>query len=476
MRRVVTSMYKPTIGIEIHCELKTNTKMFSGARVSFEALPNHCVNEVDIALPGTLPSLNKKGVELAVRACLGLGMEIDSLLRFDRKNYFYSDLAKGFQITQQFFPLGKNGKLEIVVDDVWKEIGITRLHMEEDTAKQYHEEDCTLIDFNRSGVGLIEIVSKPQIHSGAEAAAYVTGLRELLLYLDVSDCKMEEGSLRCDVNVSVSNSDVLGTKVEIKNLNSVSNVQKAIDFEIKRQIEILDAGGEIVQETRRFDEGSQTTVSMRKKEGVIDYKYFCEPNIRPILLSDEWLRQIELSLVELPMMRRKRYLNQGLSLINADILVANPDWGNFVDELVKLGCNLVDATNLVLSELLGMIKLKEELKTVFDVNEVAKLIVYLKNKKLSSKQAKVVIPELFNFKSSVDDVIKAKNLVLISDENVIIGWIDEVLGQNPQIKVDYLNGKDHALKYAMGQVMKLSKGQVDPALANTLLLNKLREG
>lgn len=475
MRKVATNMYKPTIGIEIHCELKTKTKMFSQGQVSFDALPNHCVNEVDIALPGILPCLNKKGVELALRACLGLGMEIDSLLRFDRKNYFYSDLAKGFQITQQAFPIGKNGKLEIVVDDCFKEIGITRLHMEEDTAKQYHEDRVSLLDFNRSGVGLIEIVSMPQIHSGKEAAAYVSGLRELLLYLDVSDCKMEEGSLRCDVNVSVSNSDKLGTKVEIKNLNSISNVQKAIDYEVKRQIELLENGNQVVQETRRFDEASQTTVSMRKKEGEIDYKYFCEPNIRPIKLDDFWIQQIKSSLVELPMARRKRYLDAGLSIINADILVANPDWASFIDQLVNLDCDLVDATNLVLSELLGMIKMKEELNSVFDVNEVAKLIGYLKSKKLSSKQGKVVVAELFNKKMVVDDIIKAKNLVLITDKNVINQWIDEVLSQNPQVKVDYLAGKNHALKFAMGQVMKLSKGQVDPALANELIMAKLSE-
>lgn len=468
-------MYKPTIGIEIHCELKTKTKMFSQGQVSFDALPNHCVNEVDIALPGILPCLNKKGVELALRACLGLGMEIDTLLRFDRKNYFYSDLAKGFQITQQAFPIGKNGKLEIVVDGVFKEIGITRLHMEEDTAKQYHEDKVSLLDFNRSGVGLIEIVSMPQIHSGQEAAAYVTSLRELLLYLDVSDCKMEEGSLRCDVNVSVSKSDELGTKVEIKNLNSISNVQKAIDYEIKRQEELLENGTNIIQETRRFDEASQTTISMRKKEGEIDYKYFCEPNICPIQLHEDWINEIQSKLVELPMERRKRYLDAGLSLINADILVANPDWAGFIDELVGLGCDLVDATNLTLSELLGMIKMKEELKTVFDVHEVAKLISYLKEKKLSSKQAKVVVAELFNKQMSVDEVIKVKNLVLITDEKLINQWIDEVLVQNPQVKVDYLAGKNHALKFAMGQVMKLSKGQVDPALANELVLAKLSE-
>ena len=263
------SNYFVTIGIEIHCELKTKTKMFSSAPTSFGEVANTCVNEIDLGHPGTLPCVNKHAIELAIKACTGMHCAIDPLVRFDRKNYYYSDLPKGYQITQQFFPIGKDGYVEIDVDGEKKKIGIERIHMEEDTAKQFHKETGTYIDFNRAGTPLIEIVSRPDMHSAKEAAAYVETLRKNLFYLNVSDVKMEEGSMRCDVNISLSaDENTLGTKVEIKNLNSIANVQKAVQAEIERQSALLDSGEEVEQATRRFDEAQKTTILMRKKEEI----------------------------------------------------------------------------------------------------------------------------------------------------------------------------------------------------------------
>ena len=281
--------FETVIGLEVHCELTTNSKMFSSSPVTFGKDPNTQVNEVDLGMTGTLPVLNKKGVEYALRVCHTLNMEINELLRFDRKNYYYSDLPKGFQITQDRYPIGRNGTMEIEVDGKKKIIEIERLHMEEDTAKQLHFDDHTLIDYNRAGIPLIEIVTKPTIRSGKEAAAYLEKLRSIFLYTEVSDAKMEEGSMRCDVNISIRpyGSDQFGTRTEIKNLNSISNVQKAIEFEASRQEKILLAGGEVLQETRRFDEALKETVLMRSKGDAVDYKYYPEPNILPIRLDHQ---------------------------------------------------------------------------------------------------------------------------------------------------------------------------------------------
>ena len=287
--------YETVIGIEIHCELKTKTKMFSGAPVAFGKVANTCVNEIDLGHPGCLPCVNKEAVRLAIKAATALHCEIDTLVRFDRKNYYYSDLPKGFQITQQFHPIGSGGWLEIETSQGKKKIRLNRMHMEEDTAKQFHTQEGTLIDFNRAGTPLVEIVSEPDMRSGEEAAAYVEKLRMILLYLGVSDVKMEEGSMRCDVNISLrpEGSETFGVKTEIKNLNSISNVQKAIDAEVERQRAILEAGGEVEQATRRYDETQKTTIMMRKKEGNVDYKYFPEPNIFPIRLDDRWIADIQ---------------------------------------------------------------------------------------------------------------------------------------------------------------------------------------
>ena len=346
--------YETVIGIEIHCELKTKTKMFSSAPVAFGEVANTCVNEVDLGHPGTLPCVNKEAVRLAVKAATALRCEIDPLVKFDRKNYYYSDLPKGFQITQQFHPIGRNGCITIETEDGKKDIRINRIHMEEDTAKQFHSDAGTLIDFNRAGTPLVEIVSEADMRSGSEAAAYVEKLRTLLYYLGVSDVKMEEGSMRCDVNVSIRpvGSTAFGTKTEVKNLNSISNVQKAIDAEVERQIQLVENGEKVEQATRRYDETQKTTILMRKKEGNVDYKFFPEPNITPIRLSDEWISEIQENMEELPDERKARYMGQNeLSAYDADVLVSNRELSDFYDEVIKHTKAYKKAANWVIVEL-----------------------------------------------------------------------------------------------------------------------------
>ena len=318
--------FETVIGIEFHLQLKTKTKMFSPAQNISNAAPNTHVHPIDMGFPGVLPQVNKKAVELALIACQALHCEIDTLLCFDRKNYFYADLPKGYQITQDKRPIGKNGYILIDVDQEEKKIEIERIHLEEDTAKQLHFDTYTLLDYNRCGVPLVEIVTKPTIRSGKEAAAYVEQLKNTLLYLDVSDCKMEDGSLRCDVNVSIRpyGQKEFGTKVEIKNLNSISNVEKAIDYEVKRQKSLILKNQQVEMETRRFDEQTKTTVLMRKKTSAVDYKYFTEDNILPIQLKKDWVDQIIQNLPELPYQKMARYQKEyGLSNYDAKVLTSN---------------------------------------------------------------------------------------------------------------------------------------------------------
>ena len=340
--------FEVVIGLEVHCELKTKSKMFSGSPVSFGEAPNTKVNIVDMGMTGAMPVLNKSGVEYAIRVCGALNMEIDELVCFDRKNYYYSDLPKGFQITQDRRPIGRNGTMNIEVDGQKQVIEIERLHMEEDTAKQFHFDDYSLIDYNRAGIPLIEIVTKPTIRSGKAAAAYLEKLRQILLFTDVSDAKMEEGLMRCDVNVSIRpfGSDKFGTRTEIKNLNSISNVQKAIEYEVARQEKVLITGGQVLQETRRYDEDKKETVVMRAKGDAVDYKYYPEPNILPIRLDHQWVQDIIANIPEMPESRVERYINEyKIPKTDALILVQTKEISDFFDSIVtytehyKIACN-----------------------------------------------------------------------------------------------------------------------------------------
>lgn len=471
--------YDVVVGIEIHLELLTNTKMFSGAPYKFKAEANTCTNEVDLAHPGTLPCLNKEAVKKAIMTCFALNLNIDKLIKFDRKNYYYSDLSKGYQITQQFHPIGSKGYIEIYVNGEYKKIRINRAHMEEDTAKQFHLYDETLIDFNRSGVPLLEIVSEPDISSGEEAALYVEKLRQTMDYIGVSDVKMEEGSMRCDVNISIKpkGSSEFGRKVEIKNLNSIANIKDAVDFEAKRQAEILDNGGTVIQETRRFDEKTMSTVSMRLKESSVDYKYFPEPNITPVRIPDSWIENIRNSMPELPDAKFKRYINDyKLNEYDANLLLSNKLMSKYYDEAMKDASNPKLVCNLLTSELQGLLvkdNLGIEDSKVTPTN-LAMLANLLDKGEISSKQAKGVLEEMLTGKDP-KTIIEEKGIKQVSNEDEILKIVIEVLDENPQSIVDFKNGKDRALGFMVGQVMKKSKGQANPKMASDLLTSELNK-
>ena len=470
--------YDVVVGLEIHLELLTSTKMFSSAPYKYKEEANTCTNEIDLGHPGTLPCVNKEAVRKAIMTCFALNLDIDKLIKFDRKNYYYSDLPKGYQITQQFHPIGSNGYIEIYLNGNYKKIRINRAHMEEDTAKQFHLYDETLIDFNRAGVPLLEIVSEPDMSSGEEAALYVEKLRQTLDYLGVSDVKMEEGSLRCDVNISIKpkGSKEFGTKVEIKNLNSIANIKDAIDFEAKRQAKLLENGESIVQETRRFDEKTMSTVSMRLKESSVDYKYFPEPNIFPIKIDDTWIESIRSQMPELPDTKSKRYIKEyKLSEYDTNLLLSNKQMSSYFDKAMKDAKNPKALCNLLTSELIGLLQ-KDEVaieNTKVLPSSLAKLSNLIEDNVISSKQAKIVLEEMLTGKDP-ETIINEKGLKQVSNESEILKIVNEVLDENPQSIIDFKNGKDRALGFMVGQIMKKSKGQANPKMASDLLTKELK--
>ena len=468
--------YETVIGIEIHCELKTATKMFSSAPVTFARHPNSCVNEIDLAHPGTLPSVNKNAIIQAIKACSVLNLTIDPLLRFDRKNYYYPDLSKGFQITQQFHPIGTNGHVTLTTSLGEKSVRINRLHLEEDTAKQFHYTTETWIDYNRAGTPLVEIVSEPDMRNAEEALAYVEKIRAMLNYLGVSDVKMEEGSLRCDINLSLRpfGQEEYGVKTEIKNLNSLNNIKIAIESEILRQTALLESGEGVQQATRRYDDVMKTTILMRKKEGTVDYKYFPEPNIPPIRLSQVWIDKILSALPELPEARYERYLSIGLSDYDAKVLTQNKILSDFYDQVLTFTNQTKIAANWCISELPALV----DAQTLFsDANKLtpqnlADMINGIQAGTISSKQAKVVFPHLITGEL-FDAIVDRLGLKQVSDSGELLKIIVETLDQQAQSVSDYHNGKDRALGFLVGQVMKKSKGQANPAMTSQLIVEEL---
>ena len=470
--------YNVTIGIEIHCQLKTDTKMFSGAPTSFGRKANTCVNEIDLGMPGTLPEVNKEAVKKAIMACTAFHMTIDPLVKFDRKNYYYSDLAKGFQITQQFHPIGRNGYVVINTPQGEKKIRIERIHMEEDTAKQYHLSKVSLLDFNRADTPLIEILSKPDRTNGQEAEAYVEALRQTLYYIGVSDCKMEEGSMRCDVNVSIApkGADHLGTKNEIKNINSISNIGKAVDYEVERQKKLLEAGDVVHQETRRFDDKTGTTILMRRKEGNVDYKFFPEPNIFPIRLDPKWIADIQAHMPELPEARRARYQKEyGLSDHDIDILIANKEMSEFFEETMKYARNAKAVCNWLLSDISAWLNKHEKTIDNCDLKpqNLAKLVSLIDAGEVSNAQAKKLVDDLMAGKDPQKSA-EEKGLRQVSDTGAIEKMVTEVLDANPQAIEDFKNGKDRAVGFLVGQVMKKSRGQANPGMVNKMVRDALK--
>ena len=472
--------FEAVIGIEIHVEMKTKSKMFSSSPIAFGREANTLVRPVDIAFPGTMPIVNKQAVVNAIRVSNALNMEIDNELFFDRKNYFYSDLPKGFQITQDKRPIGKNGFIDVKLSDgSIKRIEIERLHMEEDTCKQLHMADYTLLDYNRAGTPLIEIVSRPNIRTGEEAMRYVEAIKSIVVFSDVSDGKMEEGSLRCDVNISIRpyGSKTYGTKVEVKNLNSTANVQRAIDFEIKRQTKSLLKGIAIEQETRRFDELKKETVLMRKKTDSVDYKYFPEPNIVPIRLSQEFIQHAIDTCPELASKKIERYMGVGLSEEEANQMLQNRLMAAYFDECIKVNKNRAKAYwNWLNGDILAYLNKNEleitELKVTPDNLDV--LIGMLEKSSISFNQARTVFEKMAIDNKNAEAIVDELGLKQNSNEDEIKQIVIQTIDEFPQSVVDYKAGKDRAVGFLVGQIMKKTKGKVNPAITSKLVVEVLK--
>lgn len=472
------SKYEPVIGLEIHLETKTNSKMFSPAPVNFDAPPNACVTSIDLGEPGTLPSVNKKAVEKAIIMALALKMEIDHLLRFDRKNYFYADLPKGFQITQNDFPLGREGWLEIFLEDGSPHlIELERLHMEEDTCKQLHFADYSLLDYNRAGTPLVEIVSKPVLRNGYEAMKYVEKIRSIAQYLNVSDGKMEEGSLRCDVNISLRpvGSTKFGTKVEIKNLNSIANVRKAIEYEIIRQSAMLERGEVIQQETRRFDESKKETVLMRLKNDAVDYKYFREDNILPIRLSKEYVKEIVDGAPESPDAKYQRYtMDYLISHEEAILILQNIPMALFFDQVCLHTKEYQSAAKFLKGEISAYLNSQNKSFADLDIyiRPFANLFTLLGENKIDYKTARLFFEKIVNEQADPHKLYEASKQCRMS-EHEIKTLVIQILEANPQSIVDYFSGRDRAFGFLIGQIMKLSQGKADPKISNEILRQEL---
>ncbi|WP_409304042.1 Asp-tRNA(Asn)/Glu-tRNA(Gln) amidotransferase subunit GatB [Peribacillus sp. SCS-155] len=473
--------FETVIGLEVHVELKTESKIFSSSPNHFGAAPNTNTSVVDLGYPGVLPVLNEKVVDYAMKAAMALNCEIASETKFDRKNYFYPDNPKAYQISQFDKPIGENGWIEIEVNGNKKKIGITRIHMEEDAGKLTHTGDgFSLCDYNRQGTPLIEIVSEPDITSPEEAYAYLEKLKSIIQYTGVSDCKMEEGSLRCDANISIRpvGQKEFGTKTELKNLNSFNFVRRGLEYEEKRQEEVIRAGGVIEQETRRFDEATGKTLLMRVKEGSEDYRYFPEPDLLSVFIDEEWKARMKAEIPELPDERKQRYMEElGLPSYDAAVLTVTKETADFFESVVAAGADAKQASNWIMGELSAY--LNAEGKELHDIAltaaSLAGLIKLIENGTISSKIAKQVFKELVENGGDAEAIVKAKGLVQISDEGALRKIVGEALDNNPQSVDDFKNGKEKAIGFLVGQIMKATKGQANPPLVNKILQEEIRK-
>lgn len=473
--------YEAVIGLEVHAQLLTKSKLFSSSSTKFGSSPNSQVNPVCLGMPGVLPVLNKKSLEYAVKAALATNCEIAERSRFERKNYFYPDLPKGYQISQLEHPFSNNGWLEITIDDSTKKIRITRIHLEEDAGKLIHEESpgSSYVDLNRAGVPLIEIVSEPDISSADEAVEYVKKLRSILRYIGVCDGNMEEGSLRCDANVSVreKGSSQLGTKTEIKNLNSFKFIQKALEYEIERHISTLEAGERITQETRLFDSRKGVTFSMRSKEEAHDYRYFPDPDLLPVIFDRNWIRELKDSLPELPDDRLQRFTEQyGLTRNDAVILTSSRELADYFENCVGFLDKPREISNWIVTELLRQIADEDGIGD-FPVSpeKLAELLRIVDEGKISRNMAKEIFPEMIESGESPEDIVEKKGLKQISDTSEIEGIITRILKDNPVEVERYKAGEEKLLGFFVGQVMKATKGKANPKVANEILKKYLDE-
>ena len=473
--------YEVVIGLEVHAELSTKTKIFCSCPTSFGAEPNTHVCPICMAMPGTLPVLNEKVVEYAVKAGLATNCEISKNSKNDRKNYFYPDLPKSYQISQFDKPLCEHGYIEIDTEEGKKKIRLLRIHIEEDAGKLNHDEFAggSLVDLNRAGVPLIEMVSEPDLRSAEEVEAYMRKLKSILEYIEVSDCKMQEGSLRADVNVSVHKpGEPFGTRTEMKNMNSFRSIVRAIEYEVERQIDVLEDGGKIEQETLRWDDVSGKTFPMRDKEDAQDYRYFPDPDLVAIKLSEEYIENIKNTLPELPESRKERYLKEyELSEKDAKLITASKYLSDLFEKAIEVCHNPKAVCNWIISDISRILN-ETEMEPIaipFDANQLGKLVVLIDKGTISSSIGKKVLVELFENPRDTEEIIKEKGWIQISDEGAIKEVVMKILEANPQSVADFKAGKDRALGFLVGQAMKETKGKANPKMLNEMFLAELNK-
>ncbi len=472
--------YEAVIGLEVHAQLQTNTKIFCGCETKFGEDANTRTCPVCIGMPGVLPVLNRKAVEYVVKTGLATHCTISPFSRFARKNYFYPDLPKGYQISQYELPICEHGHVEIIVDGAVKRVGLTRIHLEEDAGKNLHqaESGASLVDLNRAGTPLMEIVSEPDIRSAEEASEYLKKLRAILRYIEVSDADMEKGNFRCDANVSIrpAGAKEFGTRAEIKNVNSFKFVQKAIEYEIKRQAQVLDEGGRVVQETRLFDSAKGVTFSMRSKEEAHDYRYFPEPDLVPLAVPQETVLRIGKTIPELPDTKRERFVKEyGLPEYDADMLTQSRALASYYEEAAKLSGKPKAVSNWMMGELMRLLNAdnKEVGDSPIKPDRLAGMIRMIEDGVISIKIAKTVFEEMYRNGKDADTIVKEQGLVQVSDTGAIGSIIDEVIKANPGQYADYKAGKEKLFGFFVGQVMKASKGKANPEMVNQALKKKL---
>ena len=481
----MSTKYETVIGLEVHVQLNTDSKIFCSCSTEFGKEPNENTCPVCLGLPGTLPVLNKKAVDYAIRAGLALNCDIADYSKFDRKNYFYPDLPKAYQISQFDLPVAEDGNIEVETEEGIYNIGVTRVHLEEDAGKLIHEGSIdkskgSLVDYNRTGVPLIEIVSEPDMRTPAQAKAYLTQLKMIMEYLDISDCNMEEGSLRCDANVSLRpvGQEEFGTKAELKNMNSFSAVEKGLEYEIKRQKEILEDGRKIAQETRTWDESLNKTISMRGKEEAHDYRYFPEPDLVPLEIDKEWKEEMRKEIPELPREKYKRFISElGLPEYDADVLTGDKDMAIFFEEVLKNYDDPKNLSNWMMGEFLRL--LNENSHSPFESGvspiNLAKMLKMIDEDVISGKIAKEVFEKMYNNGSDPETIVEEEGLKQISDQDELENLVDGIIEDNPEAVEDIKNGKDKAIGFLVGQVMKETRGKANPEMVNKMFRDKLMD-